>query len=165
MSAGGPEFCRFVRLDEIGRMEWPAHVSATSDERAALARRFGFSALDRLEASYTMTREGTVIDATGEPVPETVNEPFVIRFVPDDGEHASARDEELELDAGECDMVTYSGGRIDMGEAIAETLALAANPYPRSAAADTYLREAGVLTEDQAGPFAALAALKPSRPK
>lgn len=179
MSAGGPEFCRFVRLDEIGRMEWPAHVSATSDERAALARRFGFLALDRLEASYTMTREGTVIDAsgeisadlaqpciaTGEPVPETVKEPFAIRFVPDDGEHASARDEELELDAGECDMVPYSGGRIDMGEAIAETLALAANPYPRSATADTYLREAGVLTEDQAGPFAALAALKPSRPK
>ena len=33
-------------------------------------------------------------------------------------------------------------------------------PYPRSPQADTALKEAGVLSEEQAGPFAALLALK-----
>ena len=41
-----------------------------------------------------------------------------------------------------------------------ETMALAMTPYPRSPQADTALKEAGVLSEEQAGPFAALLALK-----
>jgi hypothetical protein len=45
-----------------------------------------------------------------------------------------------------------------------KTLALCVNPYPRSAEADATLRQAGVLSEEdaaeQSGPFAALAALR-----
>jgi hypothetical protein len=37
---------------------------------------------------------------------------------------------------------------------------LALDPYPRSAGADAALKEAGVLSEIEAGPFAALAKLK-----
>ena len=50
--------------------------------------------------------------------------------------------------------------RIDLGAAIADTLGLAIDPYPRSAGADAALKEAGVLSEAEAGPFAALAKLK-----
>lgn len=170
-----PEFSRIVRLDTIGRIEWPAHVVADATERAALAARFGFVAIDLLEADYSMTRDGAAVMATGaiharlsqpciatgEPVVGEVREDFAIRFVPEaqpDGE--ADPHGEIELDAEECDMLTYRDDRIDMGEAIAETLALAVTPFPRSPDADRYLREAGVLTEDQAGPFAALAALK-----
>ena len=39
-------------------------------------------------------------------------------------------------------------------------IALSLDPYPRSAGADAALKEAGVLTEEEASPFAALAALK-----
>jgi hypothetical protein len=43
---------------------------------------------------------------------------------------------------------------------VADELSLALDPYPRSAGAEDALRDAGVLSEEQAGPFAALAALK-----
>lgn len=174
MNDGTPEFSRIVRLDAIGRMRWPQHVEADAAEREALARRFGFTALEELTADYSLVREGMTVTATGsvaarlsqpciatgEPVAEEASEDFTIRFLPEEEETAADAGEELELDAGECDTLPYRGGRIDMGEAIAETLALAVNPYPRSANAEDYLREAGVLTEDQAGPFAVLAALK-----
>ena len=55
------------------------------------------------------------------------------------------------------------GQTIDIGEAVAETMALAMTPYPRSAEADAYLREAGVLTEEQASPFAVLQSLKDNK--
>ena len=49
---------------------------------------------------------------------------------------------------------------IDIGEAAAETLALALDPYPRAPDAGEALKAAGVKGEEEAGPFAALAALK-----
>lgn len=177
MSEATPEFSRVVRLDEIGRMRWPAHITAEADERAALARRFGYVEIMSLEADYSLTREQDAVLATGEiratlsqpcvataePVAERVREPFSIRFVPEgEGDDpAIGNEDEIEIDADGVDIVTYSRERIDIGEAVAETLALVVNPYPRSPDADTFLKEAGVLSEDQAGPFAALAALKP----
>ena len=59
-------------------------------------------------------------------------------------------------------MVFHDGAAIDLGSAIADTLALTLDPYPRSAGAEAPLKEAGVLSEEQAGPFAALAKLKKS---
>jgi uncharacterized metal-binding protein YceD (DUF177 family) len=58
--------------------------------------------------------------------------------------------------------VFYDGASIDLGSAIADTLALSLDPYPRCAEADAALKEAGVTSEEQASPFAALAALKKS---
>ena len=169
-----PELSRIVRLDEIGRIEWPAHIEANEKERTALAQRFGFASLTSLATDYSMERNGSSIIATGsmratltqsciatgEPVSEQIEETFSIRFVPQAELETSAPDEEIELDVDDADIIAYRDNRIDMGEAIAETLALMANPYPRSDTADTYLSEAGVLSEEQAGPFAALAALK-----
>jgi uncharacterized metal-binding protein YceD (DUF177 family) len=60
------------------------------------------------------------------------------------------------------DVVFYDGAMIDLGGAIADTLALSLDPYPRSASADAALKEAGVLTQEQASPFAVLAGLKRS---
>jgi len=57
-------------------------------------------------------------------------------------------------------VVFHDGAAIDLGTAIADTLALSIDPYPRSASADAALREAGIMSEEQASPFAALAALK-----
>ena len=44
--------------------------------------------------------------------------------------------------------------------AVADTLALSLDPYPRSASADAALREAGVMSEAEASPFALLAKLR-----
>lgn len=165
-----PEFSRPQRLDAIGAGEHRVAISADDGERAALARRFGLIAIDRLDAQMVVRRDATGVLATGhlngavvqpcsvtgDPVPATVDEDFAIRFLPE----GAVEGDEIELSDAECDTVFYSGGTIDLGEAAAETLALALDPFPRSAGADAALRAAGVLSEDQTGPFAALAKLK-----
>ena len=75
---------------------------------------------------------------------------------------ATRPDEEIELGSGDLDVVFHDGAAIDLGGALADTLALSLDPYPRSASADAALKEAGVLTEEQASPFAVLAGLKKS---
>jgi len=95
---------------------------------------------------------------TNDPVPAHIDEPFDIVFMPEPD--AGGSDEEIELGENDCDIVFHDGAAIDLGTAIADTLALSLDPYPRSASADAALKEAGVLSEEQASPFAALAALK-----
>ena len=166
-----PEFSRSLRLDQIGAGDHKLHIVADAAERAALAQRFDLLSLDRLEADYAVRRDaagvlatgrltGAVVQAcvaTGAGVPATIDEPFTLRFLPEPGDDAP---EEVELDAGDCDTMFYTGGAIDLGEAAAETLALALDPFPRAPGADAALREAGVLGEGEAGPFAGLAALR-----
>jgi uncharacterized metal-binding protein YceD (DUF177 family) len=170
---GAPEFSRIVKADQVRRMSAEAHIEADAAEREALARRFGLSSLDRLEADYGLSEEKDAIlargrvravlaqpcVATGEPVPETIDTDFALRFVVEAGDDLP-EGEELELDAQDVDTIGYDGQAIDMGEAIAETMALAMTPFPRSPNADAFLKEAGVLSEEQASPFAALLALK-----
>ncbi len=165
-----PEFSRPRRLDTIGTGESRVTVEADAAERLALARRFGLIAIDALTADYAIRRDAAGIIArghlsgavaqpcsiTGDPVPAQIEEDFAIRFVPEGGESG----DEVELSEDDCDTVFYTGGAIDLGEAAAETLALALDPFPRSAGAQAALRDAGVLNEEESGPFAALAELK-----
>jgi uncharacterized metal-binding protein YceD (DUF177 family) len=95
---------------------------------------------------------------TGEAVPAHIDEPFTLLFMPEP--ESSRSEEEIELGSKDCDVVFYDGASIDLGAAIADTLALNLNPYPRSAGAEAALKEAGILSEAEAGPFAALAQLK-----
>jgi len=94
---------------------------------------------------------------TGDPVAAHVDEHFDLLFTPEPIESA---DEEIELGESDCDVVFYDGASIDLGGAIADTLALSLDPYPRSAGAEAALKEAGVMTEEQASPFAVLAKLR-----
>ena len=73
-------------------------------------------------------------------------------------------DEEIELGEDEMDVVFHDGAMIDLGAALTDTLALALDPYPRSPNAEAALKAAGVLSEEQAGPFAALTKLKGDKP-
>jgi uncharacterized metal-binding protein YceD (DUF177 family) len=164
-------FAHQLRLDQI-RDGDRIDLVADEAEREAVAKRLGLASLERLEAHAVMSRNGEAVRAegrvsaaleqscvaSGEPVPEHVDEPFVLQFVPDRVE--AAPDEEIELGAEDCDTIFYDGAQIDLGGAIADTLALSVDPYPRSPNAELALKQAGVLSEEQAGPFAALAALK-----
>ena len=169
-----PEFSRIERLDTIGGDERVVSIVADEAERAALAARFGLVAIERLEARLAIRRgsagidvHGTVAAAvvqacsvTGDPLPATIDEPVALRFV----ELAAAGDEialdEVELDGDALDIVEIEGGGIDLGEAAAETMALALDPFPRSPRAAAVLKEAGVVSEEEAGPFGALSGLK-----
>jgi uncharacterized metal-binding protein YceD (DUF177 family) len=103
--------------------------------------------------------------ASGEPVPSTIDEPVDIRFITDLTMQA---EQEIELAEEDCDTLLYDGKSIDIGEAVAQSLGLALDPYPRSENAAQILRQAGVKSEEEAvaetGPFAALAKLKQNLP-
>ena len=149
-------------------------LNADEDERKAVADRLALRGLDRLNAHATLERKGEIVRAVGrlkasvrqscvvtdEPVDAHVDEAFDIHFIPEP--RIDSPDEEVELVASDCDVVFHDGAAIDLGSAIADTLALSLDPYPRSAGAMTALKEAGVLSEAEAGPFAALAKLKRS---
>lgn len=166
----GAEFSRTRRLDTIGAGEIGVEIAAAEDERRAVAARFGLLALDRLAAEFRLRRDGAGVAArgnlsasgaqacvvTGDPVAFAIDAPFELRFEPEGNDLA----EEVELSDSDCDTIFFEGGTIDLGEAAAETLALMLDPYPRSPEAETAAREAGIKTEEEAGPFAALSALK-----
>lgn len=170
-----PEFSRTVRLDALGTTPNSLTISAGEAERAALAQRFGLLALDTLEADLTLLSEGAAVTLTGRlraratqactasgaPVQAAIDEPLVLAFHPPAGERAEA---ELELGESDMDVLFHDGVAIDVGEAVAQSLALALDPYPRAHDAEAALKAAGVKGEAEAGPFAALAALK-SKPR
>jgi uncharacterized metal-binding protein YceD (DUF177 family) len=95
---------------------------------------------------------------TGDPIHAHVEAEFELCFRPQP--KGGRKDDEIELDKAELDTIFYEGGTIDIGEAVAETLLLHLDPYPRSPEAGHALRTAGVKSEEEAGPFAALAGLK-----
>ncbi|HEY6916723.1 MAG TPA: DUF177 domain-containing protein, partial [Allosphingosinicella sp.] len=154
----------------------PMTVEADAEERSALARRFDLVAIDALAASLTLQRSGEAVTAkghlkaqvtqscvaTGVPLDANIDEDFAILFRPEPKD--GTPDDEIELSEAECDVVFYEGAMIDVGEAVAETLSLSLDPWPRAPGAEDALREAGVKTEEEAktqsSPFAGLAALK-----
>jgi uncharacterized metal-binding protein YceD (DUF177 family) len=164
-------FAHHLRLDQIREGD-RLDLVADEAERASIADRLGIARIDRLEAHMSLSRTGELVRAkgrltasldqscvvTGEPVPAHVDEPFELMFMPVPKE--GSPDEEIELGAPDCDVVFYDGGTIDLGSAVGDTLALSLDPYPRSASTEAALKEAGVMTEEQASPFAILAQLK-----
>jgi uncharacterized metal-binding protein YceD (DUF177 family) len=173
-----PEFSRPYRLDSIGGEPRRVAIEADEAERAALAARFGLPSIDALTAEAEIRREGEQVwatgrlkaravqscVATGDPVPASVDERFALRFDP---VGTPEREEEVELDEADLDILGYDGGAIDLGEAVAQGFALALDPFPRAPRAEAMLREAGVKSEEDAeadrlaaSPFAALKGLK-----
>lgn len=163
----------FNLILSIDRVRDGERIDLSADEaaRAAISEQLGLLSLSALKAHAVLSRDGDKIDAkgrvqanleqacvaTGEPVPELVDEAFSLSFLP---EPKAAPDEEIELGDGELDVIFHDGAKIELGPAIVDTLSLALEPYPRGPNADVALRDAGVLSEEEAGPFAALAALK-----
>jgi uncharacterized metal-binding protein YceD (DUF177 family) len=162
-----PEFSRPFDLRELGR--GPVELAATPVECAALARRFALVSIKRLAATLTLEADGAAIDAhgrikaaivqscavSGEDLPVTIDEPLALRFVPE----APIEVDEIELAGDELDEIPYAGQTIDLGEAVAQSLALAIDPYAVGPEAGRVRKE--ILSDEAAsGPFAALAALK-----
>lgn len=164
------EFSRMIDVRQAsGKL---AEFSAGEAERKALARRFGLVAVERLEANVVLERDDRVVKATGtlsadivqscavsgEDLPVAIREELSFRFVPQKG--GQLPDEEVELDAEELDQIEYSGTSFDLGEAVAQSLALAIDPFATGPDAEEVRRKAGLVGEEATGPFAALAKLK-----
>lgn len=161
-----PEFHRPVPVDRLPAQEHS--VVATPGECAALARRMAIPAVLSLTCRFRLRAEaGGIVLAEGalsarvvrdcvvslDPFEMDVAERFRVRFVPTVME---PEDEEGWLDPAEDDEIGYGGSTVDLGEAAAEQLALALDPYPRKPGAE--MPEEG--GEDRLSPFAALARLR-----
>ena len=164
----------FSRMIDPRRIEArPYRLEANEAERAALAERFGLVAIGRLEAQVELERDGEAVDATGEleaeivqscavtgeDLPVSIREPLAFRFVPEQPRGGEGEEEEIELEAGELDEIPYADSQFDLGEAVAQSLALAIDPYATGRNADAARKQAGLLDEDSTGPFAALKGL------
>ena len=163
------------------RLSAGAHSEAITAERAecaALAARMGLPAIKSIRCAFTLhPRANGCFLAEGhlqariiqtcvvslDDFAASINERFRVVFVPA-GQESETDDPESD------DEVPYTGTVIDLGEAAAEQLALALDPYPRkpnAAIADSAPQAAtGAATGDEAdagakiSPFAALARLR-----
>lgn len=145
-------------------------IEATEQERAALAARFGLGAVEALRAEVSLEQRPRAIRATGrltarimqpcaisaEDFPVAIDEAIDLRFV-EQGQRPATEDEEIELEADDCDEIEYAGEMFDLGEAVAQTLGLAIDPYAEGPNADAARKAAGIVQEgEQLGPLADL---------
>jgi len=134
-----PEFHRPLVLDRIGQLGLDMHVEASDAECAALAERMQIPAVLSLSCVFHLVREGRdKVLARGvlrarvtqtcivslEEFDAPVQEVFQVRFVPS-GEETDDIDPDME------DEIPFEGNVVDLGEAAAEQLGLALDPYPR----------------------------------
>lgn len=143
-----PEFSRLVDADRIGKEGLVIEVAANAEERAALAKRFGLEALRgftgraRLMAlgggrvRLQVTFDADVLQScviTLEPVASHISDRFEVVYAPvTDGKTET----EVFVDvASEDPPEPLLEGKIDLGEMMAQHLAMQIDPYPRSSGA------------------------------
>jgi uncharacterized metal-binding protein YceD (DUF177 family) len=172
------EFSRILTVADLGAAARVEHIEADASERRALAQRFAILAIERLVADLRVERvkrgpyvrvegrlEAEVVQecvVTLDPVRSHIEESFTLLFGGDDREGEKKNRTVIVTLEEEAEPIV--GGLIDLGEAVAEQLALAFPPYPRSPAADTVAEEERQASEESAeNPFSVLAPLKRKR--
>jgi hypothetical protein len=151
-------------------------IEANETEREALAARFEVVAIAALKAGATFASDGAAIEArgtlvadlvqlcavSGEDFPVHIEEPLALRFVHE--ARSVDPEEEAELPAEQPDEIEFSGDAFDLGEAVAQSLGLAIDPFAEGPNAEAARREAGIVQEGEAeGPLAdLLRGFKPS---
>jgi uncharacterized metal-binding protein YceD (DUF177 family) len=136
------EFSRPIAIDRLPPGESLHEISATAEECAALAQRFSLLALDRFEAKVRLARlAGGLIRLEAELLADLLQE-CVVTLVPVATRiedrfkllYGEAQDEASEVTlSGEAELVEpLQGGAIDVGEAVAQQLSLAIDPFPRA---------------------------------
>lgn len=176
------EFRRIVDCGGLGTAIAGYDIEADVGEREALALRFGLDRLDRLVAKLSVKRTGdrrVAVDGSFladlaqscvvslVPVPEHIEESFSLVYVSEEGAEAAERtgaenagDTVFTLD-DEAWPEPLLDGKIDIGEAVAQQLALALEPYPRAPGVRYEIEGiGGSASEAKVSPFAAFAGLK-----
>jgi len=169
-----PEFSRPVLVDTIPTRGMDMEVEANAAERAALAQRFAINKVMELKAKahlralaggalfkvdghlHAVVEQTCVV--TLEPVEQVIDESFMITFGA--GEDSDTLELDLSMDDDD-PPEPLTDGAIDLGEVVAEHLALALDPFPRKAGAELpEIKEEAPIKEEKVSPFAALSAFK-----
>lgn len=173
------DFSIRLPVDTIGKADKKMRLVADDAARGALARRFDLIAIDRFTADLRVGRiaGGALIAVSGslaadiiqscvvsrQPVAATITAAISERLGPEcDG------DAEAVFDIDDADPpVPFSDGSIELGELLAQCLAILIDPYPRAAGAaldwvagDEAKDEEGRVEPHRRRPFEALATLK-----
>lgn len=159
-----PELHRPMAIDRVGPAGLDVLVEANAAECSALAERMHLPAILSLRCDFHLEWDaaGALIASghlkarvvqtcvvTLEDFPAAIDERFTVRCVPE-GE------ESFDADPAALDEITYRDGTLDLGEAAAEQLALALDPYPRALGAVL----PDIPEDAEENPFAALGRLR-----
>lgn len=168
-----PELSRPVNVERLPKGWTRLEVVADDGERRALAERFGIMGVESLVAriglkpvsgSRMVQLEGRIeaevsqaCVVTLDPVSQHVDEAFSLTYAPPE---ATEHREDISFSYEEADPPEpIVDGVIDVGEAVAEHLALALDPFPRRADAE-FTPVADAEDEARPNPFATLGRLK-----
>ena len=176
-----PEFRLFLSASDVPPAGKEVAFEADESTLKDLAKRFGIPEVVSLSGiakvrpyrKAGLTVEGRfkaeVVQScvvSLEPVHQTVEESFTQRYLPEhmiapDVPEMNEREVEVDLEAEDAPE-PMTGNGVDLGEAVAERLALALDPYPRKpdAAFLATAEEPGDAPESKPNPFAALEKLK-----
>lgn len=139
----GREFSRELEIARIPVEGRSFAIEADREERAALARRFGLEALDRLRAEGRVRRiaggEVTVVEGRLEAsvtqlcvvTLEPVSAQPVVTFSRSFVATREVAPGPIVIDPLADEPEPLAGSTLDLGEIVAEELALALDPYPR----------------------------------
>lgn len=181
------EIERIVDLDRMGNGGSALEIVASDNERAQLAKRFGFLGLPAFSARVTVDRRpggqivvegrlrGRIVQAcilSLDPVAQELDDAFRIVFKADLAEERDPESGEALLSAQGDAPEPLTGNMLDVGEIVAEQLSLTADPYPRRSG----VKLEDVLPKPRASgrkgrlesrrhPFAGLAALRDKPPR
>jgi len=178
-----PELSRIVRVEKLGLQEYTQDFQATERELKALAERFKVKSLDALSAqvSLQLLANGDVLMTasfqarvtqtcvvTLDPVTSEISSNFTMTYT-DKADAQGGHDEEEFVDLDDDIELSEAiiDGKIDIGEAVSEQLALEIDPFPRVKGAkfDGYFTGTKAENEQVAekkNPFAVLSKLKVS---
>lgn len=167
-----PELSRTIKVRPLPAD--PVVVEANESERTALAARFGIPSVDALRAEVSLEEDGKAVLArgsltanivqncaiSGDEFDVDIDEPVLLRFVEEGAiDPALSEDDviEIELSPEDCDEIEYSGDSFNLGEAVAQTLGLAIDPYAEGPAADRIRKEKGIESDEEQAPSGPLA--------
>jgi uncharacterized metal-binding protein YceD (DUF177 family) len=131
------EFSRPVSVLRLGTEAMTYRINATGEERDALARRFDLVSLDHFAAEVTLSRHGGDVRLAAEIVADIVQlccltlEPFSSNLVDRATLLYRRKPPPADLGVDDEDYEVLVGDEIDIGEAAAQQLSLALDPFPR----------------------------------
>ena len=132
------EFSRPVSVVRLGADAVTYRIDATGEERAALARRFDLVSLDHFAAEVTLSRHGGGIRLAAEIAADIVQlcgltlEPFASKLIDRSTLLYRRKAPPADLAVDDEDYEVLVGDEIDIGEAAAQQLSLALDPFPRA---------------------------------
>lgn len=176
--SGLPGFKRIITRDDVPDDGRDVTLTASAEARTILAERYGLIALNALSAKLVVepwrkkglkvsgTLNGDVEQAcivSLDPVPSLLEVNFTLVYLPEDVSGRRALEIAVDpLAAEPPDPLPLEG--IDLGEAVAEQLALALDPYPRAEGAELSAGESQDSADDgsekKPNPFEILKNLK-----